>query len=214
MKNFVFIFLLINSQFLFCQEKIVQQRTMKVDELEIVTYGLDDIIIENSEGNNLEITLFDENPYAHNILFTEEDGVLKLTFELNFNPFKEEVFRKYITKRLEKARVLIKIPKHKMVVVYGKTIGVTSKSYDGNLSVYIEKGNIQLNTIKNTTIAHLFLGNVYARALNSELNLTTKKGRIVINEKNEKSPFVNSVFKTSKKLTVSSIHANITVVTD
>lgn len=213
MKNLVLIFFLASFQLLLCQEKIVQKRTMNADELEITTFGLDDIVIENSEDNTLEVILFDENPYTHNILLNEENGVLKVEFELNFLPLEEQVFRKYITKRLERARAIIKVPKHKKVLLHGKTIGVTSKSYEGELSIYIDKGNVQLNNVMNSATVHLFLGNVYARVFNAELNLTTKKGSIVVDGESKESPFNKHVEATSKKLTINSIHANISIVT-
>jgi hypothetical protein len=49
---------------------------------------------------------------------------------------------------------------HKNVVVHGKTIGVTSKNYNGNLSVYIDKGKERLNEVQGHTVVKLFLGPV------------------------------------------------------
>ncbi|WP_428740990.1 hypothetical protein [Tenacibaculum sp.] len=189
----------------------MQKRSLLKEELEIVTYGLDDIVIENSENDELEVVLYDENPNTHNILFKEEENVLKIEFELNFSPIQEGVFRKYITKRLQRASVHIKIPKNKKVTLHGKTIGVTSKSYQGELNIYIERGNIQLNTILDNTVVHLFQGNVFARIANIGLNLSTNKGSIMINSEKKVSPFIKTEPSSPKLLTISSIHANINI---
>lgn len=211
MKKYVFLLFIVGNQLLFSQEKVVQKRSMQVHELEVLTYGLDDIVVENSENNQLEVTLFDENPHTHNILFYEENEILKVSFELSIPPLQDEVFRKYITRRLERARVVIKAPKNKHITIHGKTIGVTSKSYEGDLDVYIERGNIKLNTISGNIKAHLFQGNVFADAFKTDLNLTTNKGVILVNDEKKISPFLKQNSSSSKIFTVNSIHANITV---
>lgn len=211
MKKYVFLLFIVGNQLLFSQEKVVQKRSMQVHELEVLTYGLDDIVVENSENNQLEVTLFDENPHTHNILFNEGNEILKVSFKLNISPHQDEVFRKYITRRLERARVVIKVPKNKRITIHGKTIGVTSKSYEGDLEVYIERGNIKLNTISGNLKAHLFQGNVFADAFKTDLDLTTNKGVILVNDKKKISPFLNQNSSSSKIFTVNSIHANITV---
>ncbi|TDQ21985.1 hypothetical protein [Tenacibaculum caenipelagi] len=212
MKNFIFlIVVLISNSFLFCQEKIIQKRSILKEEFEIVTYGLDDIVLENSENDELEVVLYDENPNTHNILFKEEESVLKIEFELNFLPIQDGVFRKYITKRLQRAWALVKIPKNKKITLHGKTIGVTSKSYQGELSIYIERGNVQLNTISRSTIVHLFQGNVFAKTSNVGLNFVTNKGAIIINEEKKVSPYRKTIPSSLKHLTINSIHANINI---
>lgn len=212
MKKNVFLLFALSVQVLFCQEKIIQKRIMLAHELEVITYGLDDIVIENSEDDKLEVFLLDENPHAHNILFKKEGEVLTITFELHISTLKNEVFRKYITRRLERARVIIKVPKNKHISVHGETIGVNSKSYAGDLSIYIERGNIQLNTIVGNTSVHLFQGNVFAQTtLRSKLSLTTNKGAILINDEKKASPFLKENSSAPNTLTINSIHANINI---
>ncbi|WGH74372.1 hypothetical protein P8625_09625 [Tenacibaculum tangerinum] len=210
MKKAVLLFFLISSSFLFCQEKIVQKRNIEANELQIVTYGLDDIVIENSEGNELEVALLDENPHTHNIFLTQEGKVLKVTFELETLPFQNKVFRKYITKRLERARAVIKVPKNKHVTIHGRAIGITSKSYHGDISIYIERGNIELNTVEGNLHVSLFQGNVFAQATSkSKLHLKTNNGTILINGEKKISPFLKEKPYASETLTINSIHANI-----
>ncbi|MFT0156526.1 hypothetical protein [Tenacibaculum ascidiaceicola] len=212
MKKYLLLYTLISVQFLYCQEKIIQKRKMLVNELEVVTYGLDDIVIENSKSNELEVILLDENPHTHNILFKKEGEVFTIAFELNIPTLKNEVFRKYITRRLERARAVIKVPKNKHISIHGKTIGVNSKSYAGDLDVYIERGNIKLNIIERSVNVRLFQGNVFAKITSkSMLDLKTNNGTIFINGEKKESPFSQENLSTSKKLTINSIHANINI---
>ncbi|WP_147431752.1 hypothetical protein [Tenacibaculum discolor] len=212
MKKYLLLYTLISVQFLYCQEKIIQKRKMLVNELEVVTYGLDDIVIENSKSNELEVILLDENPHTHNILFKKEGEVLTIAFELNIPTLKNEVFRKYITRRLERARAVIKVPKNKHISIHGKTIGVNSKSYAGDLDVYIERGNIKLNIIERNVNVRLFQGNVFAKITSkSTLDLKTNNGTIFINGEKKESPFSQENLSTSKKLAINSIHANINI---
>ncbi len=209
------IFICIHS-FVFCQEKLIEERDVLQNDIEIIADGLDDIIIENSESNKMVVVLFHENLNTHNIFFNEEDGVLRVQFEFNFNTYKKEVFRKYITKRLKKASVVIKIPQNKNIAVYGKTISVTSKSYQGDLSIFIDRGNIQLNNIKGNTNVSLFLGNVFAKLNdNSNVNITTTKGKIVVNKEVYKSRYSHkSDNKTSFNFKVNSINGNVNLITE
>ncbi|WP_417785913.1 hypothetical protein [Tenacibaculum sp.] len=212
MKKYLLLFTLISVQLLYCQEKIIQKRKMLVNELEVVTYGLDDIVIENSKDEELEVILLDENPHTHNILFKKEGEILTITFELNIPTLKKEVFRKYITRRLERARAVIKVPKNKHISIHGKTIGVTSKSYKGDINIYIERGNIKLNTVQGNSNIGLFQGNVFVQMTSkSKLDLKTNNGTILINGERKISPFSKEVTSDSKTLTINSIHANINI---
>ncbi len=185
---------------------------MFVNELEVVTYGLDDLVVENSKSNELEVILLDENPHTHNLLFKKQGDVLRITFELNIPTLKKEVFRKYITRRLERARAIIKVPKNKHLDIHGKTIGVTSKSYKGDVNIYIERGNIKLNTVQGNSNIRLFQGNVFAQVLSKyKLDLKTNHGTILINGEKKESPFSQENSSTFKKLTINSIHANMNI---
>ncbi|AZJ34152.1 hypothetical protein D6T69_00845 [Tenacibaculum singaporense] len=190
----------------------MQKRRMLVNELEVVTYGLDDIVIENSKDEQLEVILLDENPYTHNILFKKEGEVFTIAFELNIPTLKNEVFRKYITRRLERARAVIKVPKNKHISIHGKTIGVTSKSYKGDVNIYIERGNIKLTTVQGNSNIDIFQGNVFAQITSkSKLDLKTNNGTILINGERKTSLFSKEMPSASKTFTVNSIHANINI---
>lgn len=200
---------------LFSQEKTIKTTEITSPSIEINTDGLDDIIIENTEDNQLKIILMDENPNSHRIFTEEENDVFKISFQLDFNTYKDEVFRKYITKRLQRASVVVKIPKNKDVIIYGKTIGIVSKSYQGNLAVYIDKGNVKLHQVQKNIAVKLFLGNVYAQLLsNNSIDVNTNKGQIVIDNKQIQHSVYKKQFETSSySFEVKSINANVNLIT-
>ncbi|WP_348714079.1 hypothetical protein [Tenacibaculum sp. 190130A14a] len=194
----------------FSQQKQLYSNEINVQNLQFITNNLDDIIIENSETEKLEIILENDNTIPINIDTKEVNNELIVSFlkEEGLNP-NTTVFRKYITKRLERARVLIKIPKKRNLEVYGGTVGVYSKGYAGNLNVYIEKGNVRLGKIEGITVVKLFLGNVYAEVSNTDLILKTTNGIVKINNKEKKKNFQESHQDNPFKLSVNSINANI-----
>lgn len=205
----VFIF---TSLTFFSQERLIKKSTFQSKEIEIITDGLDDVIIENSLSNQIEVILLDENPNTHTVFLEEQSGVLKINFKLNFNVFKEPVFRKYITKRLQRASAIIKIPNKKIVNIFGKSIDVTSKSYNGDLKIYIDTGNVKLNEVKGNTSIKLFIGNVYAQLKkNSSANVKTNNGVITINGEVNSSPFFKKKKNLSYNFIVNSIKANVAI---
>ncbi len=203
--------LLLISSFIFSQEKLIKTREVQFNEIEINSDGLDNLVVENSLGNQISITLLDEQPNTHTIFFDDEtNGILKVDFKLNFDVYKEQVFRKYITKRLQRAKTIIKIPKNKNVTIYGKTIGINSNSYKGDLKIYIDRGNVRLNKVKGNIEVKLFLGNVYAQlGRNSTINVKTNNGVIIINEKINSSPFFKKKKNSNYNFSVNSINANV-----
>lgn len=196
------------------QEKLIKKSTFQSKEVEIITDGLDDIVIENSLKNQIEVALLDENPNTHTIFIEEQDGVLKVSFKLNFKTYKEEVFRKYITNRLQRATAIIKIPNNKKVNIYGKTIDITSKSYEGDLKIYIDKGNVRLNEVKGNTLVKLFLGNVYGKLRKTTtINIETNNGEIHINKNSySKQFYTKKGTKNICNFNVRSIKANVILI--
>ena len=154
--------------------------------------------------------MLDENPNTHTVYFEEGVGVLRMKFKLDFNTQDQQVFRKYITKRLQRARAIIKIPVNKSVIIHGKTIGVTSENYQGDLKIYIDKGNVKLNSVKGNVLVKLFLGNVYAQLLkNSNINIKTNNGFIIINEKINSSPFLRKKKNSIYNFSINSVNSNV-----
>ncbi|OSY88647.1 hypothetical protein WH52_02920 [Tenacibaculum holothuriorum] len=216
MKKIVTLLLFFITITIVSQQKVLKELTLTASDklIEIETLGLDDVVIETSKNNTLQVLLIDENAIPLNVDVKKVNNTIQLSFKKIEGAFQKEIFRKYITKRLERARVLLKIPINKDLVVYGRTIGVKSKSYKGNLEVYIEKGNVYLGKIYNETSVKLFLGNVFANVdKNVSLSLKTRKGKIMIDDKEiAKKPYKKTT-KGAKKLTFDSVNANIFITT-
>ncbi|KAB1160812.1 hypothetical protein F7018_02750 [Tenacibaculum aiptasiae] len=191
----------------------MKQKNIQAEVIEIITDGLDDVIIDNSLEDKLEVVLLDENPNSHAILIEEDREEVKIRFKLNFKAFDNGVFRKYITKRIERASAVIRVPKNKKVIVYGKSVGVTSKSYKGDLSIFIEKGNVKLNEVQGDVLVKLFLGNVYAELnKNISLDIETTNGKFTLNNKKMNNKFYEKKVNSSPNFKVKSINANVILI--
>lgn len=213
MRNFLISIFIFSSFLIFSQEKLMKQKNTQAEVIGIITDGLDDIVIENSLEDKLEVFLLDENPNTHAILIEEDTEEVKVRFKLNFKAFDNGVFRKYITKRIERASAVVKVPKGKKIIIYGKTVGIESKSYKGDLSIFIEKGNVKLNTVKGNVLVKLFLGNVYAKLnKNKLLNIETTNGEFTLNNKKMNNIFYEKKVNSSLDFKVKSINANVVLI--
>lgn len=176
------------------------------------TFGLDEVIILNTNSNKIEASLFDENPNTHVITVKEEFGVLKVSFKLEFIE-KSGVFKKFITERLHRASVMIKIPRNKSITVYGDHINVISESYQGDLNIYIEKGLVKLNEVKENVIIKLFQGNIFANVMDANIDILSNNGKIKVNEVIYSKKYKKELKNRSQKIKINSINANITLET-
>ena len=213
MKHLFFLAFLIVSFIGFSQQKIIKKLDLKIEEVSILSFGLDNIIIINSDSNQIEIELLDENSNDHQIVSTSFGASFKLSFKLQPIEEKKEIFRKFITKRLNRVHAIIKIPKHKSITIFGKHIDINSKSYHGNLKIYIDKGKVALNEVKKKVEVRLFDGNVFAKVMNVNIDVTSNNGTILINEKKAIKNYIKKVSKSTKELVIKSINANIKLTT-
>ncbi len=207
-KVLLFFLLLINATF--SQEVLIKTIEVNTNELELDAFGLDEIKIVNSTSNNIEITLLDENPNTHTITTKQEFGVFKIGFELAFIE-ESTVFRKFITKRLNRASVLIKVPKNKTITVHGEHVDVISKSYQGNLKIYIDKGLVNLHKVQANVDITLFQGNVFAELTNSNIDLLSRNGTIKVNTIFFKKSYQKVLKNSLKYFKVNSIKANVSL---
>jgi len=206
---FLFFFLWFSS----ISSQEITQKTFPITskEVNINTEGLDELTIENSETDNITIILKDENPNAHAIISEEKKDVLELSFSLDFLPQEERVFRKYITKRIERAVAVVKIPKHKQLTIHGEITDVISKNYQGDIAIYLKKGMINLNeAVKNVTI-NIFQGNIFASLANSSVSIQSNYGKITIDEKEYQGSYVKENPDSLYNFSVTSIHGNVTL---
>ncbi|SED23478.1 hypothetical protein SAMN04489761_4718 [Tenacibaculum sp. MAR_2009_124] len=195
---------------LFSQGKWSKVEEISFKEIIINGEGLDDLIIQNSEDNFLKISL-DYKSYGDYVINTKQSfDQTEVFFKVKEDQFKkEQVFRKYITQRVSGASVIIEVPIGKSVVVYGEGLGVKSEGYKGDLSVYIQRGNIYLNSVEGAYNMSFFQGNLYGSMANCNMNLVSSKGRIILKGEKMISPMIQNKEETKKRLKVMTIRGNI-----
>lgn len=213
MKTKIYIFFLLISFFSFSQKQANKKVEISSNEIEISTEGLDTIIIENSESGFLEVFLFDENPNKHHILIEETNKIVNIGFIIKSIKEEETVFRKFITERLNRAYVIVKVPQNKTITIFGDNINIESKDYKGNLSIFIEKGNLKLNNVQKDIAIKLYLGTVSARLKNTSIDVVSTIGKITIDDKVIEKSYKKKQPTSPYNFTITSIKANILLTT-
>jgi hypothetical protein len=213
MKKIILLSLLFFSTILFSQKKVIKKVETNLQEIEISTTGLDNFVLENSTSDFIEIILFAENPNEQHILLNTENNVVQIAFIIEELQTEETIFRKFITKRLQRASAVIKIPKGKKVTIFGENINIESKSYQGNLAIFINKGIVKFNQVQAETAIKLYEGSIYATLKNSKIEVTSKLGKIEINDILYEKTYQNKSEKNQKTFTVTSLKANIYLTT-
>jgi hypothetical protein len=213
MKNNLIILFLVFSSAILSQKKVIKKIETQCSEIEISTIGLDDFVLENSTSGFIEITLFAENPHEQHILFDVKNDFLQVEFKMHKIQKEETVFRKFITERLHRASVIVKIPKGKRVTIFGESINIESKDYLGDLSIFIEKGIVKLNQVKANTSIKLYEGSIYGVLENSNINIISKVGKIKIDERFHEKTYQKKLEKNQKEFSVTTIKANIFLTT-
>ncbi|PQJ77013.1 hypothetical protein [Polaribacter glomeratus] len=213
MKEIISIIFLFVSIALFSQKRAVKKFETNLQEIEVSTIGLDNLILENSTSEFIEIALFAENPNEQHILLNTENNVVKIAFVIEELQTEETIFRKFITKRLQRAAVVVKIPKGKKVTIFGENINIESKSYQGSLAVFIDEGILKLHEIEADTAIKLYEGSIYASLKNANIELTSKLGKIKVDNILYEKTYQNKSEKNQKKFAVTSLKANIYLTT-
>ncbi|MCI2229314.1 hypothetical protein MC378_09070 [Polaribacter sp. MSW13] len=211
-NNFIILFFLI-SVTIFSQKKVVKKFQTITEEIEISTIGLDDFVLENATSDYIEITLFAEDPNEQHILYQEENRKTKIEFFLEEMEHKDLVFRKYITKRLKRASAIIKIPKGKSVTILGENINIESKSYKGDLTIFIEKGILKLNKVLANVFLEMYAGNVFAALQKTDIEVTSNIGKIKIDDKLVAQKYLQKEKNNQYNFKINSIKANIFLTT-
>lgn len=194
----------------FSQQQSFHSLSSEAIAIEIDTDGLDTITLLTSNNETIAVQLLDENPNTHYVTVDDTGTIVKIAFKLDFIP-QETVFRKFITKRLYRASAVVKLPKNKNITLHGKTIEIHSKNYQGNLTIYIDKGVVSLNEVQQNVVLKLFQGNVFATVVNSTIHIKSTNGNIVVNEKIYPKEYKKEAITSTKIVSISSIHANITL---
>jgi len=207
LKTLSFFFLISSSTF--SQKKIIKKVTSTTKEIAIFTKGLDDLVLENSTSEFIEILLYAEDPNKQHIVIQEKSTKTDIKFKIPVFKSEEAVFRKYITKRLKRASVIIKIPKNKEVSIFGEHINISSKSYNGNLTVLIEKGIVKLDTIQQNAVLKMYEGNLFGVLKQSNLTITSKIGKIKIDTVFYKKKYEENRMDTGKEISITTLKGNI-----
>ena len=193
----------------FSQKKIIKKFTTNTKEIAIFTKGLDDLVLENSTSEFIEILLYAEDPNKQHIVIEEKSTKTDIKFKIPVFKSEDAVFRKYITKRLKRASVTIKIPKNKEVSIFGEHINISSKSYNGNLNVLIEKGIVKLDTIQQNVVLKMYEGNLFGVLKQSNLTIASKIGKIKIDAVFYKKKYKENRTDTSKEIAITTLKGNI-----
>jgi len=207
LKTLSFFFLISSSTF--SQKKIIKKFTTTTKEIAIFTKGLDALILENSTSEFIEILLFAEDPNKQHIVIEEKSTETGIKFKIPVFKSEDAVFRKYITKRLKRASVTIKIPKNKEVSIFGEHINISSKSYNGNLNVLIEKGIVKLDTIQQNLVLKMYEGNLFGVLKKSNLTIASKIGKIKIDAVFYKKKYKENRMNTGKEIAITTLKGNI-----
>ena len=193
----------------FSQKKIIKKFTTNTKEIAIFTKGLDDLVLENSTSEFIEILLYAEDPNKQHIVIEEKSTKTDIKFKIPVFKSEDAVFRKYITKRLKRASVTIKIPKNKEVSIFGEHINIASKSYNGNLNVLIEKGIVKLDTIQQNLVLKMYEGNLFGVLKQSNLTIASKIGKIKIDAVFYKKKYKENRMDTNKEISITTLKGNI-----
>ena len=207
LKILPFFFLMSNDAF--SQKKIIKKLTTNTKEIAIFTKGLDDLVLENSTSKFIEILLYAEDTNKQHIVIEEKSTKTEIKFKIPVFKSEDAVFRKFITKRLKRASVTIKIPKNKEVSIFGEHINISSKSYNGNLNVLIEKGIVKLDTIQQNLILKMYEGNIFGVLKKSNLTIASKIGKIKIGTVFYKKKYEENRMDIGKEISITTLKGNI-----
>ena len=212
-KSAVFFFLLFLPQIIGAQKKVIKKVQTTATQVEISTIGLDDFVLKNSNSEFLEIYLFAENPSNQHIVYNASDDIAKIEFQIPAMVKEAPVFRKFITKRLQRASAIIKIPKNKAVIIFGEEINIAAKSYSGPMDIYIEKGLIKLDTIQKKTKVKFYEGSVLATLKSQNIDVASTRGTIAIDQEIQQENFYKKTKNTSQNFTIRTTKGNIFLTT-
>jgi hypothetical protein len=212
-KSAVFFFLLFLPQIIGAQKKVIKKVQTTATQVEISTIGLDDFVLKNSNSEFLEIYLFAENPSNQHIVYNASDDIAKIEFQIPAMVKEAPVFRKFITKRLQRASAIIKIPKNKAVIIFGEEINIAAKSYGGPMDIYIEKGLIKLDTIQKKTKVKFYEGSVLATLKAQNIDVASTRGTIAIDQEIQQENFYKKTKNTSQNFTIRTTKGNIFLTT-
>ena len=213
MKIHLIILICLVSKVTLSQNKLLQKFETQSKEIEISSQGLDDVVIENSTSKFIEIYLITENIGQQNIFYKEFNNRVKIQFQIPNNKQEDKVFRKFITKGLCRANAIIKVPKNKLITFFGDEINLESKSYKGDLKIFIENGILKLHKIYANLEVKMYSGNLYATLNKGMIDVVSKNGKIKVNNVLVEEIDQRQEVELDKKISIHSLNANIFLTT-
>ena len=214
MKNIFQILLFLFFSVSFSQKKVMKKFQTAADEITVYTAGLDNLVLENSTSEFIEVFLYAESYDDQLIKIEEKSKELFIKFHFEGTETREVVFRKFITKRLQRANAIIKIPIGKKVFIFGENVDIESKSHQNELAIYIENGIVKLNKIEAKTILKLYSGNVYATVTNTNLEINSKDGKIKVDDVFYEKKYQQKSEKNELQLSIISMKGNVFLKTE
>ena len=214
MKNIFQILLFLFFSVSFSQKKVMKKFQTAADEITVYTAGLDNLVLENSTSEFIEVFLYAESYDDQLIKIEEKSKELFIKFHFEGTETREVVFRKFITKRLQRANAIIKIPIGKKVFIFGENVDIESKSHQNELAIYIENGIVKLNKIEAKTTLKLYSGNVYATVTNTNLEINSKDGKIKVDDVFYEKKYQQKSEKNELQLSIISMKGNVFLKTE
>ena len=214
MKNIFQILLFLCFSVSFSQKKVMKKFQTAADEITVYTAGLDNLVLENSTSEFIEVFLYAESYDDQLIKIEEKSKELFIKFHFEGTETREVVFRKFITKRLQRANAIVKIPTGKKVYIFGENVDIESKSHQNELAIYIENGIVKLNKIEAKTILKLYSGNVYATVTNTNLEINSKDGKIKFDDVFYEKKYQQKSEKNELQLSIISMKGNVFLETE
>jgi len=209
MRIAVYIFVFLVSSTLFAQKKILKSIQTNANSINIQTSGLDHIVLENSEANFIEVMLYAED-YDHQLIkIDSKQNEVDIAFEFEGFETREVIFRKYITKRLQRAYAVVRIPSDKKVMIFGTNVDIESFNIKDDLSIFIENGIIKLNEVLANTAVNFYSGNIFATVAHTNLTITSSEGKIAWNTKEYKNQIRYVAKENDNQLSIQTIKANV-----
>ncbi len=209
-KYFYLLLFFFCSISIFGQQEISKKVKSNANYVEVRTDGIDYLIIEESDSDELEMTITDRDGLGvlDDFSCTDSRCLLRIRTELKIDHPNTNKINMLPQNPPSNVSAVVKIPKKRKVTILGDEIDIQTQGYEGVLFILIEKGNVKINKLKGITQVDLSSGTVYANVDQNYLDIRTRKGSILMNDSIQKSP-LKKKRKQANKLTIKSVNANV-----
>lgn len=172
-------------------------------QYEVKLQGIDFATIENSLNNEFEIVINDKNGLVtkNNISCSENYCLAEIQATQNIdNPLTNKI-NQFTQQPPTNVSVKLKIPRQKQVILSSKIIDIASKSFEGDLKIFIEKGMITSDNIKGSSLIEFSSGSFYGYIDDHAIDIYTRRGKVMIDDRQVKAVYKKEG-NSSKKLAI------------